>query len=105
MLFIIFHMEFINAIKGIVLGRFQKLCTFFDLRLSNNSNVSEDAFCRHLIETEEYEKAALHCDIDKPVFQSDVVDREVSPRQERTRKSDLHLKTDIVKQFMFSQML
>ena len=73
---------------------------FFDLRLSNNPQFYEDAFERYLIEKEEYEEAVLQCEIDRPVFQSDVVDGEELQRQERTptsdRKKDVQVKTDII---------
>ena len=52
---------------------------FFDLRLSNSPQFYQDAFERYLTEKEEYGKAALQCEIDRPVFQSDVVDREELP--------------------------
>ena len=78
----------------------QETLYFFDLRLSNNPKFYEDAFERYLIEKEEYEKAALKYEIDRPVFPSDVVDREELPLQERTPKSDkmkdVQVKTDII---------
>ena len=78
----------------------QETLYFFDLRLSNNPQFYEDAFERYLIEKEEYEKAALKYEIDRPVFPSDVVDREELPLQERTPKSDkmkdVQVKTDII---------
>ena len=57
----------------------QETLYFFDLRLSNNPQFYEDAFERYLIEKEEYEKAALKYEIDRPVFPSDVVDKEELP--------------------------
>ena len=73
---------------------------FFDLRLSNNPQFYEDAFERYLIEKEEYEEAVLQCEIDRPVFQGDVVDGEELQRQERTpisdKKKDVQVKTDII---------
>ena len=78
----------------------QETLYFFDLRLSNNPQFYEDAFERYLIEKEEYEEAVLQCEIDRPVFQSDVVDGEELQRQERTptsdRKKDVQVKTDII---------
>ena len=78
----------------------QETLYFFDLRLSNNPQFYEDAFERYLIEKEEYEKAALKYEIDRPVPSSDVVDREELPRQERTPKSDkmkdVQVKADII---------
>ena len=60
---------------------------FLDPRLSNNPQFYEDAFERYFIEKEEYEKESLQCEIDRRVFQSDVVDREELPRQEGIPKS------------------
>ena len=78
----------------------QETLYLFDLRLSNNPQFYEDAFERYLTEKEEYEKAALKYEIDRPVFPSDVVDREELPLQERTPKSDkmkdVQFKTDII---------
>ena len=78
----------------------QETLYFFDLRLSNNPQFYEDAFERYLIEKEEYEEAVLQCENDRPVFQSDVVDREELPLQERTptsdKKKDVQVKTDII---------
>ena len=78
----------------------QETLYFFDLRLSNNPQFYEDAFERYLVEKEEYRKAALLCEIDKPVFPSDVVDSEELPRRKRTPKSDkkkdVQVKTDII---------
>ena len=78
----------------------QETLYFFDLRLSNNPQFYKDAFERYLIEKEEYEEAVLQCEIDRPVFQSDVVDGEELQRQERTptsdKKKDVQVKTDII---------
>ena len=78
----------------------QETLYFFDLRLSNKPQFYEDAFERYLIEKEEYEEAVLQCEIDRPVFQSDVVDGEELQRQERfptsDRKKDNQVKTDII---------
>ena len=78
----------------------QEFLYFFDLRLYSNPQFYEDAFGRYLIEKEEYEEAVLQCEIDRPVFQSDVVDGEELQRQERTptsnKKKDVHVKTDII---------
>ena len=53
-----------------------------------------------MIEKEEYEEAVLQCEIDRPVFQSDVVDGEELQRQERTptseKKKDVQMKTDFI---------
>ena len=65
----------------------QETLYFFDLRLSNNPKFCEDAFERYLMETEEYENKALQCEVDRPMFQSDFVDREELPRQKRIPKS------------------
>ena len=78
----------------------QETLYFFDLRLSDNPQFYEDAFERYLIEKEEYEEAVLQCEIERPVFQSDVVDGEELQRQERTptsdKKKDVRVKTDII---------
>ena len=65
----------------------QEILYFFDTRLSDNPQFYDDAFERYLIQKEEYEKEALECEVDRPVFQSDFVDREELPRQERIPKS------------------
>ena len=65
----------------------QETLYFFDTRLANNPQFYEVALERYLIEKEEYEKKALQCEVDRPVFQSDFVDREELPRQERIPKS------------------
>ena len=78
----------------------QETFYFFDLRLSNNPQFYEDAFEKYLTEKQEYEKAALKCEIDRPVIPGDVVDREELPRREWTPKSDkkkdAQVKTDII---------
>ena len=57
-----------------------------------------------MIEKEENEKQALQCEVDRAVFQSDFVDREELPRQERTPKSvkkkTVQVTTDSVKSVM-----
>ena len=45
----------------------------------------ENAFERYLIEKEEYEKTVLQCEIDRPLFESDVVDRKKLESKEVTR--------------------
>ena len=78
----------------------QETLYLFDLRLSNNPQFYEDAFERYLIEKEEYEEAVLRCEIDRPVFQSDVFDGEGLQCQERTptsdKKKNVQVKTDII---------
>ena len=64
----------------------QKTLYFFDLSLSNFPTMYEDAFEKYLIEKEKYEKTVLQCEIDRPVFQSDVVDRKKLESKEVTRK-------------------
>ena len=78
----------------------QETLYFFDLRPFNNPQFYEDAFERYLIEKEEHGKVALKWEIDKPGFQSDVVDREELQRRARTpnsdEKKDVQVKTDII---------
>ena len=77
---------------------------FFDLRLSNFRTVYQDAFDGYLIEEEEIEKAALQCEIEKTMFESDLADREELPRPERTQQigkmKDVQVTTDIFKSVM-----
>ena len=81
--------------------RLQETLYFFDLRLSNNPQLYEDAFERNLIEKGEYGKEALQCGVDRPVVQSHFVDRDELPRQERIPKSvtkkNVQVTTNIVK--------
>ena len=64
----------------------QETLYFFDLSLSNFPTMYEDAFDRYLIEKEKYEKTVLQCEIERPVFQSDVVDRKKLESKEVTQK-------------------
>ena len=65
------------------------------------------AFERYLTEKEGIEKAALQCEIGKPVFQCDVADREELPRNKRTqqfgKQMDVQVTTDIVKSVMLGK--
>ena len=45
------------------------------LRLSSNPQLHENVFENNLIEKEEYDKASLQCETDKPVFQIEVAHR------------------------------
>ena len=79
--------EFWTSDQKIRAWTLQETLYFFDTRLSNNPEFYENAFDRYLIEKEEYEKEALQCEVDSPVFQSDFVDREELPHQERIPES------------------
>ena len=69
--------------------------------MSNFPKRYQDDFEKYFIEKEDIEKAALHCEIEKPVFQSDVADREELTRHERIqqfdKKKDVQMTIDIVK--------
>ena len=77
-------MGFGKPIEEIVLGLFKRLCTSLT----------------YFKEKEEHGKVALKWEIDKPGFQSDVVDTEELQCQERTPNSDekkyVQVKTDII---------
>ena len=64
--------EFWKPIVSTVFEVFKKFLYFFDLRMSEFPKMYEDAFERYLIEKEEYDEAVLQCEIDRPVFESDV---------------------------------
>ena len=70
----------------------QETLYFLFLRLSKFAKLYGDAFERYLIEWDEYEKLVLQCEIDRSVFQSDVVDRKELASKEKTR--DLNFKVE-----------
>ena len=63
------------------------------MSLSNFPTIYEDAFDRYLIEKENYKKTVLQCEIDRPVFQSDVVDRKKLESKEVTRNLETKVET------------
>ena len=71
----------------------QETLYFFDLSLSNFPTMYEDAFDRYLTEKQKYEKTVLQCEIDRPVFQSDVVDRKKLESKEVTRNLETKVET------------
>ena len=71
----------------------QETLYFFYLSLSNFSTTYEDAFDRYLIEKEKYEKTVSQCEIDRPVFQSDVVDRKKLESKEVIRNLETKVET------------
>ena len=71
----------------------QETLYFFDLSLSNFPTMYKDAFNRYLIEKKEYEETVLQCENDRPVFQSEVVDRKKLESKEVTRNLETKVET------------